>query len=67
MLASTKDNAQRIFLRDGIYAEVTLHFENDAFQPWPWTYRDYQEPFVRDFLKQGRELYRRRLEESKGE
>jgi hypothetical protein len=58
MLASTKDNAQRIYLRDGIYAEVTLRFQDDAFQPYPWTYRDYQEPFVREFLKQARGYYR---------
>jgi len=58
MLASTKDNAQRIYLRDGIYAEVTLRFQEDAFQPYPWTYRDYQEPFVREFLKQARGFHR---------
>lgn len=40
-LASTKDNFCRIYLRDGIFAEVTLVYKEDAFRPFPWTYRDY--------------------------
>lgn len=40
-LASTKDNFFRIYLRDGIYAEVTLYYERGEFRSFPWTYRDY--------------------------
>jgi hypothetical protein len=61
MLATTKDQAHRIYLRDGVYAEVTLRFHAGAFEAWPWTYADYREPQVRDFLKQGRDFYRQRL------
>lgn len=61
MLASTKDNAQRIYLRDGIFAEVTLYFKDGAYQPWPWTYADYREPAVQAFLLQAREYYKQRL------
>ncbi len=61
MLATTKDQAHRIYLRDGIYAEVTLRFHDGAFDLWPWTYRDYQEPEVREFLGEVREVYRKRL------
>jgi len=61
MLATTKDQAHRIYLRDGIYAEVTLRFQAGAFEPWPWTYADYREPLVRSFLKQARDFYRERL------
>ena len=63
MLATTKDQAHRIYLRDGIFAEVTLRFEAGAFEPWPWTYADYREPAVRSFLKEAREFYRARLGE----
>lgn len=56
LLASTKDQAHRIFLRDGIFAEVTLRFEGGAFEVWPWTYADYREPAVRAFLDQARAL-----------
>jgi hypothetical protein len=60
LLASTKDQSHRIFLRDGIFAEVTLRFHAGAFEPWPWTYADYREPGVQSFLAKARaELYQR--------
>jgi hypothetical protein len=61
LLATTKDQAHRIYLQDGIYAEVTLRFHEGAYEPWPWTYADYREVPVRAFLKQARDYYRRRL------
>jgi hypothetical protein len=61
MLATTKDQAHRIYLRDGIYAEVTLRYHAGAFEPWPWTYADYRTPHVQAFLQQAREFYRSRL------
>jgi hypothetical protein len=61
MLATTKDQAHRVYLRDGIFAEVTLRYHDGAFEPWPWTYADYREPLVLDFLDQARDLYRQRL------
>lgn len=41
VLFSTKDHAHRIYLNDGVYAEVTLYFKNGSYVPWPWTYPDY--------------------------
>ena len=46
VLATTKNHGHRIYLGQGIYAEVTLQYrglpsEGKAFQPWPWTYPDY--------------------------
>jgi hypothetical protein len=61
LLATTKDQAHRVYLRDGIFAEVTLHYRDGAFEPWPWTYADYREQAVLDFLQQAREYYRHRL------
>ena len=58
MLATTKDQVHRIYLRDGIYAEVTLFYRAGAFEPWPWTYADYREPDVRVFLDEARMYYR---------
>jgi hypothetical protein len=63
LLATTKDQAHRIYLGQGIFAEVTLRFQDGAFEPWPWTYADYREPAVRAFLKQAREYYQRQLNE----
>jgi Domain of unknown function (DUF4416) len=60
LLATTKDQAHRVYLGDGIFAEVTLRFHGGAFVPWPWTYADYREPEVLRFLGEARaELYRR--------
>jgi hypothetical protein len=60
LLASTKDQAHRIFLRDGIFAEVTLRFQGGGYEPWPWTYADYREDPVRAFLNLARaHLYER--------
>lgn len=42
VLATTKDWGHRIYLKKGIYAEVTLHFQNNTFQSWEWTYPDYK-------------------------
>lgn len=56
LLASTKDQAHRIYLRDDIFAEVTLRFQAGAFEVWPWTYADYREESVRSFLDQARAL-----------
>ena len=52
ILATTKDYAHRIYLSRGIYAEVTLTWRRGAFQPTPWTYRDYRtEPYLAFFAK----------------
>jgi hypothetical protein len=64
LLATTKDQAHRVYLSNGIFAEVTLRFEAGAFGPWPWTYADYREPAVRDFLRRARDFYRDRLRET---
>jgi len=50
VLASTKGFAHRIYLRDGIYADLTLLFQSGKFQPLPWTYPDYQTPACYEFL-----------------
>lgn len=41
VLATTKDHAHRLYLGEGIYAEVTLHYHKGTFEPWSWTYPDY--------------------------
>jgi hypothetical protein len=60
-LATTKDQQHRIYLRDGIFAEVTLRYEAGAWSPWPWTYADYRQPMVLAFLEEARRLYRNLL------
>jgi hypothetical protein len=49
-LASTKDFAHRVYLGSGIFAEVTMIYNDKAFRPLPWTYPDYQRSDVAEFL-----------------
>src|SRR5262245_52978599 len=44
ILASTKDHAHRLYRGDGIWEEITLVFRDGAFEPLPWTYRDFRSP-----------------------
>ncbi|MBP1688851.1 MAG: hypothetical protein H6Q33_4994 [Deltaproteobacteria bacterium] len=57
VLASTKDAAHRIYLGNGIYAEVTLHFCNGSFQPYAHSYRDYAAPEAIAFFNRARAQY----------
>ncbi|HVS37358.1 MAG TPA: DUF4416 family protein [Gemmataceae bacterium] len=61
VLATTKDQAHRVYLGQGVYAEVTLRFQAGAFVPWPWTYADYRQPAVLEFLRDARASYHDRL------
>ena len=42
ILASTKDFAHRIYLDKGIYAEITLCYQDKSFRSREWTYPDYR-------------------------
>jgi hypothetical protein len=64
LLATTKDQSHRVYLRDGVFAEVTLRFHAGRFEPWPWTYADYRQAEVLDFFREARGYYRRRLAEA---
>ena len=54
VLASTKDFFHRIYLRNGIFAEVTLAYRKGRFQYFSWTYPDYREPLLHEFLQKPR-------------
>lgn len=58
VLATTKDRDHRLYLSQGIYAEVTLHFQAKKWQKRPWTYPDYQREDFQEFFTQCRDLLR---------
>ncbi len=62
VLASTKDHAHRIYLSDGIFAEITLRFYRKTFQPWEWSYPDYRLPTYIAIFNHIRKIYRKQLE-----
>ncbi|MFA4992849.1 MAG: DUF4416 family protein [Candidatus Omnitrophota bacterium] len=57
VLASTKDYAHRIYLRKGIFAEITLSYRNNSFIPNDWTYPDYRSQEYIDLFNKVRKLY----------
>ena len=57
VLATTKDYVHRIYLRDGIYAEITLTYKKGSYVPTPWTYRDYATAPYLAFFAQARARY----------
>ena len=57
VLATGKNYTHRIYIGNGIYADLTLIFQNGSFQALPWTYPDYADPVLKTFL----EKVRRRL------
>jgi hypothetical protein len=59
VLATTKDYAHRIYLGEGIYAEMTLSFVKGGFQPLDHTYPDYRsEETIALFNRMREELLR---------
>ena len=56
VLASTKDHAHRIYLQQGIFAELTLIYTKKHWQPLPWTYPDYQSKEYHEFFDQCRKF-----------
>ncbi len=50
VLASTKDFAHRIYISDGIFAEVALVFRDGRWAPLEWTYPDWRCAACLDFL-----------------
>lgn len=61
VLASTKDHAHRLYLSQGIYAEVTLTYQRGRFRPWPWTYPDYASDAYCAMFGDIRERYKTQL------
>ena len=61
VLASTKDHAHRLYVGEGIYAEVTLRYKHKQYQPWEWTYPDYRLPSTLAFFEQVRTFYKTQL------
>jgi hypothetical protein len=64
ILASAKDRAHRIYLRDGIYAEECLYFVG-GWKSRPWTYPDYQRADFQEFFSQARERLKQLINQVK--
>ena len=61
VLATTKGYTHRIYLGKGIFADLTLAFENGTYHGLPWTYPDYGGQELISLLNGWRERYKRKL------
>lgn len=57
VLATTKGYTHRPYLRDGIYADLTLIYRNKSFQALEWTYPDYRQSKVIELFNRLRKKY----------
>ncbi len=61
ILATTKDYKHRIYLAKGIYAEVTLFYQDKNFRAWDWTYPDYKTPEYIQIFNTIRAIYSQQI------
>ncbi len=59
VLATTKGYSHRIYLGEGIFADLTLMYESGTFRSLPWTYPDYAGEAVLPLMNRWREHYKR--------
>lgn len=64
LLATGKNFSHRVYLGEGVFADLTLVYRKGEFQPLPWTYPDYASEGVRTLL---RDLRREHLAGAQGE
>lgn len=55
VLASCKDYAHRIYLGQGIYAEITLHWRQGGWVGHEWTFPDYRRADYHEFFTRCRQ------------
>jgi hypothetical protein len=63
VLATGKNFTHRIYLRDGIYADLTLVYKGGSFQALEWTFPDYAEADMRKLLGGIRDRYAHQLKQ----
>ena len=66
VLATTKDRDHRIYIGQGMFAEVTLHFRGRRWQSHPWTYPNYQREDYHAFFNRCREWVREQRRSCRG-
>ena len=62
VLATIKDRDHRLYLRDGIFAEVTLNYMGGRWVHHRWSYPDYRTEEVAEFAMRCRKRLRQHLQ-----
>ncbi len=64
ILATGKNYAHRIYIGQGIYADLTLIYQKGAYRKLPWTYPDYAGAEMQTYLASVRRKYITDLKDS---
>ncbi len=67
VLATGKNFSHRIYIGQGIYADLTLVYRHGGYHPLPWTYPDYADAPLSGFLKCVRRKYAADLAAARGD
>lgn len=67
VLATGKNYSHRVYLRDGVYADLALVYSKGAYRALPWTYPDYASEEIRDYLAGVRRAFREARGGDRGE
>jgi hypothetical protein len=63
VLATTKDFAHRLYLRDGIFAEITMGFRGDSWYSHMYTFPDYKSGAYDAFFSRVRDRHLRKIKQ----
>ncbi|MFP4212837.1 MAG: DUF4416 family protein [Desulfohalobiaceae bacterium] len=66
VLATGKNFTHRIYLDQGVYADLTLVYSKGGWQTLPWTYPDYGGRLLQEILNQLRQRYKQKLRHRSG-
>lgn len=57
VLVTNKNYSHRLYLKNGVYAEITLIYREGEYHPLSWTYPDYSSLEIRGLFQKLRERY----------
>jgi hypothetical protein len=63
VLASVKAAGQKIYLCDGIYADLVARYADGRYQPFPWTFPDFKDGRYDAELGELRQMYLRQIKD----
>lgn len=64
ILATNKNFTHRIYLKNGVFADLTLIYKNNSYTELPWTYSDYGSEYTKNFLNKTRKIFYDKLIET---
>ena len=65
VLASAKYNGQKIYLDQGIWADLTLHYEKGKFDPYPWSFPDFKQGLYEEVFLEIRQRFKEQRKDGK--